>query len=147
MLTSTCVAVTSRYCQTDLAEVRDGSGGHVRENTHCKMWFSLSLWDLDVMAHTPWPRALLYAFPQLQLIHPLLKRIRQERLSLILIALEGCSALWFPELVALSCVTPPVRPDALSQAHGSIHHPPNLSGWLLVWLTRMWKGKILKCKS
>ncbi|KAK0150835.1 hypothetical protein N1851_008034 [Merluccius polli] len=81
--------------------------------------------------------ALFYAFPPLQLIHPFLERIRQERLLLILVALESRSALWFPELAALSCVTPwpvPVRPDVLSQAHRSIHH--NLSGRLLVWLLR-----------
>ena len=39
-----------------------------------------------MLAHTPWPRALLYAFPAFQLILPLLKLVRQEGLSLILVA-------------------------------------------------------------
>jgi hypothetical protein len=115
-----------------------------RENTHCRWWFSLSPRDLpplgvDALAHTPWPRALLYAFPPLQLILPLLERVRQERLSLILVAPENRSALWFPELAALSRSAPwpvPFRPDALSQAHGTVHHPPDVSGRLLVWLLR-----------
>ena len=115
-----------------------------RENTHCRWWFSLSPRDLpplgvDALAHTPWPRALLYAFPPLQLILPLLERVRQERLSLILVAPENRAALWFPELAALSRSAPwpvPFRPDALSQAHGTVHHPPDVSGRLLVWLLR-----------
>ena len=75
---------------------------------------------VDALAHTPWPRVLLYAFPPLQLILPLLERVRQERLSLIIVAPENRSALWFPELAAPSRMARwPVlfRPDALSQAH------------------------------
>ena len=71
--------------QTDPAEVRDGSGGPSRENTHCMMWFSLSPQDLpplgvDARVHRRWLGAPLYAFQPLQLIHPLLEQIRQEEL-------------------------------------------------------------------
>ena len=52
---------------------------------------------VDALAHTLWPWALLYAFLTLQLILPLLERVRQEELSLILVAPENHSALWFPE--------------------------------------------------
>ena len=115
-----------------------------RDNTHCRWWFSLNPRDLlllgmDALTHTPWPRVLLYAIPPLQLILPLLERVRQERLSLIKVALENRSALCFPELAALSQTAPwpvPFRPDALSQAHGTVHHPPDVSGRLLVWLLR-----------
>ena len=50
---------------------------------------------LDAMVCPPKPRALILAFPPLQLIHPLLERVKQEDLSLILVALESHLALWF----------------------------------------------------
>jgi len=50
-----------------------------RRNSHCALWFSLARWDnlplgVDAFAHEPWPRKLLYAFPPLHLIPPLLER-------------------------------------------------------------------------
>ena len=119
-----------------------------RENTHCRWWFSLNPRDLPplrvecVGTHTLAAGSLvcvLYVFHLLQLILPLLEWVRQEELSLILWAPENRSALWFPELVALSRTAPwqvPFRSDALSQAHGTVHHPPDVSGRLLVWLLR-----------
>ena len=101
--------------------------------------FSLNPRDLPPLGVDALTHALLYAFPPLQLILPLLERVRQEGLSLILVAPENLSALWFPELVALSWTAPwqvPFRSDVLSQAHGTVHHPPDVSGRLLVWLLR-----------
>lgn len=110
------------------------------ENAHCEMWFSLRPHDLaplgvDAIAHSPWPQTLLYAFPLEQLIYPLLERIQQESLSLILVAPDKRSALWFPEQAAL-CVWHRGRSDARSEAHGSVHYLPYLWGRLLVWLLK-----------
>ena len=66
-----------------------GSGGPVRvQGEHTLQVVVLSqpsgsspVMGVDVLAHTPWPRALLYAFPPLQLILPLLERVRQERVT------------------------------------------------------------------
>ena len=71
------------------------------QNPHCRLWFSLShqdlpRWGLDTMARPPKPRALMFAFPPLQLIHPLLEQVKQEDPSLILVAPESRLALWFP---------------------------------------------------
>ncbi|KAL0194774.1 hypothetical protein M9458_008346, partial [Cirrhinus mrigala] len=52
-----------------------------RENVHCPMFFSLR----DDDAH-PWPNVLLYAFPPLCLISPTLARVKEQSLTLILIA-------------------------------------------------------------
>ena len=47
------------------------------------------------MARPPKPQALMFAFPPLQLIHSLWERVKQEDLSLILVAPESRLALWF----------------------------------------------------
>ncbi|KAK0154775.1 hypothetical protein N1851_002908 [Merluccius polli] len=82
------------------------------------------------LPQVPLPQVPLPQVPLPQLIDPLLEKISHERLSLILVAPESCSALWFPELAALSCMTPwpvPMRPDTLLQAHVSFHHLLHLS--------------------
>ena len=70
-----------------------------RRNSHCALWFSLARWDnpplgVDTFAHEPWPRKLLYAFPPLHLIPPLLERVRREQLSIILVAPDRRLAPW-----------------------------------------------------
>ena len=60
-------------------------------NSHCTLSFSMARrnnppLEVDAFAHEPCPRKLLYAFPPLRLILPLLERVRQERLSVILVA-------------------------------------------------------------
>jgi hypothetical protein len=100
-----------------------------RENYHCPMFFSLRDMDaplgIDALAH-PWPRVLLYAFPPLCLILPTLARVREQGLSLILIAPRWPKAPWLAEIIPLLYAESwrlPVRTDLLSQANGEIYHP------------------------
>ncbi|XP_052473657.1 uncharacterized protein LOC128030230 [Carassius gibelio] len=100
-----------------------------RENYHCPMFFSLKDVDaplgVDALAH-PWPRVLLYAFPPLCLIIPTLARVREQGLSLILIAPRWPKAPWLAEIITLLYAEPwrlPPRTDLLSQANGEIYHP------------------------
>ena len=99
------------------------------ENTQCPLFFSLSdvraPLGVDALAH-PWPNVLLYAFPPLSLISPTLARVREQSLSLILIAPRWPSKHWVAEIVQLLAGDPwplPLRRDLLSQAGGEIYHP------------------------
>ncbi|XP_053296886.1 uncharacterized protein LOC128456655 [Pleuronectes platessa] len=100
-----------------------------RGNTQCPLFFSLhdqsAPLGLDAFAHE-WPRVLLYAFPPLALIPPTLLRVRENRLSLILIAPHWPSMHWLAEVRQLLHGHPwplPLRRDLLSQACGQIFHP------------------------
>ena len=99
------------------------------ENTQCPLFFSLSdvraPLGVDALAY-PWPNVLLYAFPPLSLISPTLARVREQSLSLILIAPRWPSKHWVAEIVQLLAGDPwplPLRRDLLSQAGGEIYHP------------------------
>lgn len=99
------------------------------ENAHCPLFFSLhdqrAPLGVDALAHE-WPRMLLYAFPPLALISPTLCRVRERRLSLILIAPHWPSMPWLAEVKQLLCGRPwslPLRRDLLTQANGEIFHP------------------------
>ena len=76
----------------------------LRENAHCQLYFSLTeenaLLGVDALAQ-PWPNVLLYAFPPLSLISPTLTRVRDQGLSLILIAPRWPSKHWIAEIVQL----------------------------------------------
>ena len=100
-----------------------------RENAQCPLFFSLmdveAPLGVDALAH-PWPNVLLYAFPPLSLISPTLDRVREQGLSLILVAPRWPSKHWVAEIIQLLAGEPwplPVRRDLLSQAHGEIYHP------------------------
>ncbi|XP_034564504.1 uncharacterized protein LOC117830473 [Notolabrus celidotus] len=100
-----------------------------RENAQCPLYFSLSEVNaplgMDALAH-PWPDVLLYAFPPLSLISPTLARVRQQSLSLILIAPQWTSKHWVAEITQILADEPwplPIRRDLLTQAHGEIYHP------------------------
>ena len=100
-----------------------------RENTQCPLFFSLSdvraPLGVDALAH-PWPNVLLYAFPPLSLISPTLARVREQSLSLILIAPRWPSKHWVAEIVQLLAGDPwplPLRRDLLSQAGEEFYHP------------------------
>ncbi|MED6291273.1 hypothetical protein CHARACLAT_021841 [Characodon lateralis] len=71
---------------------------------------------------------LLYAFPPVPLIPRVLDQVREEQLSVILVAPERKSAPWFPSLQQL-----PWREDALLQAGGAIRSVPELGQRLWVW--------------
>ncbi|KAI2663788.1 ORF V: Enzymatic polyprotein [Labeo rohita] len=106
-----------------------------KDNSHCLIYFSK---ERDALAHD-WPNLLLYAFPPTSLIPQILKRVREQRHKLLLVAPLWRTQPWFPELCQLLCAAPwpiPLRRDLLSQANGAIWHPqPNL--WALhLWLVR-----------
>ncbi|XP_040915373.1 uncharacterized protein LOC121195777 [Toxotes jaculatrix] len=113
-----------------------------QENTHCPLFFSLSdasaPLGVDALAH-PWPNVLLYAFPPLSMVSPTLARVREQKLSLILVAPRWPSKHWIAEIMQLLVDEPwplPIRRDLLSQARGEIYHPhpDRLSLW--VWPVR-----------
>ncbi|KAK7907218.1 hypothetical protein WMY93_015830 [Mugilogobius chulae] len=98
-------------------------------NAKCPLFFSLTDRNaplgVDALAH-PWPDVLLYAFPPISLISPTLARVREQGLSLILIAPRWLSKPWMAEIVQLLWDVPwplPLRRDLLSQAGGEIYHP------------------------
>ncbi|XP_041852953.1 uncharacterized protein LOC121647506 [Melanotaenia boesemani] len=100
-----------------------------QENTHCPLFFSLSdvsaPLGVDALAHQ-WPDVLLYAFPPLSLISPTLARVREQGLTLILVAPRWPSKHWIAAIIQLLADEPwplPIRRDLLSQARGEIYHP------------------------
>ena len=85
------VVVTSRHCQTDLAEVWNSSEQTCShpEKTHIARCGFLSACGIfvDAMAHTPWSRALLYARHTRQGLAPLGVR---DGLSLVPLSAFTC---------------------------------------------------------
>ena len=82
---------------------------------------------------------LLYIFTPLCLIPPLLERVRQEQLSVILIALDCHSVLWKAEMTQMLAAQPWPIPQvwgALSQEAGLIGALPTLGQSLETWLLR-----------
>ena len=96
------------------------------EDAKCPQFFSMTgqgSLGLDALAHD-WPEGLLYAFPPLSLISPVLERVRTQGLSVILIA-PGWGS-WRSEITPLLYDRPwrlPLRRDLLTQAGGEIFHP------------------------
>src|SRR4029434_14520 len=100
------------------------------DTAQCPLYFSL--WELnaplgvDALAHK-WPNhALLYAFPPIALIPPTLARVREKRLSLILIAPRWPGKHWLAEIIEMLYREPwqlPLHRDLLTQAKGEIFHP------------------------
>ncbi|XP_029963540.1 uncharacterized protein LOC115400030 [Salarias fasciatus] len=112
------------------------------ENAQCPLFFSLRDRDAplgaDAFAH-PWPNALLYAFPPLYLITPTLIRVKEQQLSLILIAPYWPSRPWMAELIQLVHGQPwplPLRTDLVSQACGQVFHPNPERLALWAWFVR-----------
>ncbi|MEL7302020.1 MAG: reverse transcriptase domain-containing protein [Pseudomonadota bacterium] len=108
-------------------------------NAKCSRFFSIqgtATMGLEALAHD-WPRDLLYAFPPLRLIYPVLDRVRRQGLSVLLIAPRWGS--WRSEITPLLYDIPwrlPPLSDLLSQAAGTILHPrPELLD-LWVWPVR-----------
>ncbi|XP_013874757.1 uncharacterized protein LOC106525168 [Austrofundulus limnaeus] len=99
-------------------------------NTHCPLFFSITDQNaplgVDALAH-PWPNVLLYAFPPVEMILPVLERVRRQRLSLILMAPHWPAKCWYAEIISLLAAQPwqlPLHQDLLSQAGGGgIFHP------------------------
>ncbi len=104
-----------------------------KENSHCPIFFTRSM---EALAHE-WPSLPLYSFPPVALLLQVLRRVREQRRKLILIAPLWRNQSWVSELFQLLKSAPwPIllRQDLLSQANGTIWHPlPELCA-LHVWL-------------
>lgn len=114
-----------------------------KDNAHCPVFFSK---DEDALAQN-WPSLPLYAFPLVSLLPQVIKRIRETRHSVLLIAPHWENQVWFPELARLSHTAPwpiPVRADLLSQARGAIRHPHPERWSLHAWLIN---GYSLPCQK
>ncbi|KAL7405629.1 hypothetical protein ABVT39_004496 [Epinephelus coioides] len=89
-----------------------------RCNIHCPLWFSLVPHDElplgeDTSACAPWPRKLISAILPLHLIPPLLERMSQMQLLVMLIT-PGCHSVpWYLEMVA-------AKPWTIPQLLGSL---------------------------
>ncbi len=95
---------------------------------HLHLQRQLSLPNLFYKEHgcpgprMPWP----YAFPPVALLPQVLRRVREQRHKLILIAPLWRNQPWVSELFQLLKAAPwpiPLRRDLLSQANGMIWHP------------------------
>ena len=108
-------------------------------STHYPLWFSLrettSPLGQDALAH-PWPSSLLYAFPPIPLIWPMLHRVQQGSHRLLPVAPYWPGRLWFPRLYRLLDGEPwalPRRWDLLSQLEGHSWHPNVEHLRLCIW--------------
>jgi hypothetical protein len=112
-----------------------------RETSHCPLWFSLTHpapLGLDAMVQA-WPRLRLYALPPIALLPGVLERVRQEGISLLLVAPRWPTRVWFSDIISLLIAPPwqiPLRRDLLSQAEGTIFHPHPELWKLWVWPLR-----------
>lgn len=74
-----------------------------RANTHCPLFFSMTDSNaplgMDALAH-PWPNTFLYAFPPVEMILPVLESVRQQGLSLILVAPRWPAKSWYAEIIS-----------------------------------------------
>ncbi|XDV42202.1 hypothetical protein PO909_010910 [Leuciscus waleckii] len=92
-----------------------------KDNSHCPTFFSK---DRDALAHE-WPSLPLYAFPPVSMLPQVIKRIREHKCAILLIAPLWKTQIWFPELARLlETLWPiPLRRDLLTQANRTICHP------------------------
>ena len=111
----------------------------IKKNAKCPLFYALADADAlggDAVAQV-WPRELLYAFPPLHLIPPLLEKVRLESHTVLLVA-PGWGT-WrsdvAPLLYSPPWRLPPLR-DLVSQAEGSILHPRPVELDLWVWPIR-----------
>ncbi len=87
-----------------------------KDNSHCPTYF---LKSEDTLAHE-WPNLFLYAFPSIVLIPQVIRRIREHRHRLLLVAPLWRNQLWVSELSQLLTAAPwpiPLRQDLFSQAN------------------------------
>ncbi|KAI2665734.1 Protein P [Labeo rohita] len=112
-----------------MGEVRSGCRRSLRLARKCPLSYVLLATGRQC---PPWrgrtgpPNVLLYAFPLLCLISLTLARVKEQSLTLILIAPRWPKSPWLAEIVPLLYAQPwplPLRTDLLSQADGEIHHP------------------------
>ncbi|KAJ1094268.1 hypothetical protein NDU88_007346 [Pleurodeles waltl] len=110
-----------------------------RENLHCPLFCSLqytvqgALGDAFQMS---WCDQLLYAFPPIPLIPRVVRKIRQDRAQVILIAPDWPRRVWYSDLLQLSLcplLRLPLGADLLSQSQGQVLHPHLQSLHLHAW--------------
>ncbi len=127
--------------RADMEGVRPGKSGSVCVSRDVSLSTPLmhpAPLGLDALVQT-WPRLHLYAFPPIALLPGVLKRVRRDRVLLLLIAPRWPGRVWFPDLISLldePSLELPVRRDLLSQAGGSIFHPHPELGKLWAWPLR-----------
>ena len=94
-------------------------------------------WVVDALS-IPWSNLLSYAFPPISIIGKVLRKARDERATLILVAPHWPAQALFPELLHL-CHVPPIRlslgPRSLLQPRSGVPHGNpgvlHLHAWLL----------------
>ncbi len=92
------------------------------DNYHCPIYF---LRQRDALSHD-WPNSRLYAFPLIALLPQVIRRVRDTKCTLLLVAPLWRNQVWFLEMIKLLSATLwsiPLRRDLLSQAQGKIWHP------------------------
>ncbi|KAJ1095605.1 hypothetical protein NDU88_000764 [Pleurodeles waltl] len=110
-----------------------------RENAHCPLFCSLQYpmqGALGDAFQITWCGQLLYAFPPIPLIPRVLRKIRQDRALVILIAPDWPRRVWYSDLLQLSMCPPlrlPFRADLLLQSQGQVLHPNLQSLHLHAW--------------
>ncbi|KAJ1156603.1 hypothetical protein NDU88_009321 [Pleurodeles waltl] len=110
-----------------------------RENAHCPLFCSLQYPMQEALGDAfqmTWCGQLLYAFPPIPLIPRVLRKIRQDRALVILIAPDWPRRVWYSDLLQLSTCPPlrlPFRADLLSQSQGQVLHPNLQSLHLHAW--------------
>ncbi|XP_069587298.1 UDP-N-acetylglucosamine transporter TMEM241 isoform X2 [Ranitomeya imitator] len=111
-----------------------------RNNRQVRAFASLNVADkpdlIDSLQY-PWNYNLAYAFPPMMLIPLVIKKIREEKARVILIAPFWPKRPWFSCLQAMSVCDPwilPMTPDLLSQ--GPFYHPQVKGLHLTAWNLR-----------
>ncbi len=107
------------------------------DNSHCPIFFTKST---DSLAHE-WPSLQLYAFPPVTLLPQVLRRVREQRHKLTLIAPLWRNLPWVSELFQLLKAAPwpiPLRRELLSiwylEMVSTIWYPRHELWALHVWL-------------
>ncbi len=96
-------------------------------NSHCLTYY---LKDMDALAHD-WPNLLLYAFPPITLLPQAIRRIREHKHKVLLVAPLWRNQHWLSELSQLLTAAPwpiPLRQDLLSQANNNVASPARAVG-------------------
>ena len=94
-------------------------------------------WEVDALS-IPWENLLGYAFPPIPLLGKVLRKAREEKATLILVAPMWPAQAWYPELTFLSHVRPlklHVSQKSLRQPRSGVTHANpgvlDLHAWLL----------------
>ena len=110
---------------------------NARLPAYCTRVQDPAAWRIDAFSF-PWTGFRGYAFPPLALIPRVLRKVRQDRATLLLIAPWWPKRTWFLELTGLLVESPrllPARPDLIFQpVSGTLHPRPamlHLTAWPL----------------